>query len=176
MMRQNKYCPHCHACYERGSRGGQRYGAPLRVCGSCGNRFVDNSYIEPFFEQTPKKITLGKAFLVCLWPVGVIAIVAVMMVLRMNYDRGGLIAAIPVCLYVVFSFLIYLRGDKIYEKQRQQCKESFDRLQDQNYVILLLDHDCYVPHDFLLRVHPNLLHYTPKGHSIPQNKGNSYMT
>ena len=176
MIRQNKYCPHCHACYERGSYGGRDYGSPLRVCGSCRNSFIDKNYIEPFFEETPQKITLWQAFLACLWPVGLICIGLAVMLLCVDYHKSGLLAAIPLSLYILLSFFVYLRREKLYEKQCQERKASHERLLNREYVMLLLDHDCYVSHDFLLREHPDLLHYTSKGYSIPHSKETSYLS
>ena len=175
MVHENKYCPHCHTCYQRGTTLRRYIGSPYRQCGFCGNTFIDKDYKEPYFESPPKMMSLGKILLIYSFLWG--PFFAVMFYLCLGIDHGSriLLPLIPAVLYLVCVTFTYLRREKTYAKIRAEYNASYQRLLDPNYVAILLDNGCYVAPDFLESTHPELLKRN-KGRTEPDNNTFLYWT
>lgn len=159
MVYIDKYCPHCRARYERSVEGAKQLGSPLRICPKCKKGLVDKSYTEPFFEAPPTRITLGKSFLTFLFPWGILPIIAVAAYDALDFLSWRFLLVIgPLIFYLFLVFATYLLGDRDYKRKKEAYSASFQRLQNPDYVAVLLDGGCYVAPEFLESTHPQLLH------------------
>ena len=64
---------------------------------------------------------------------------------------------IPIVLYLFSVTASYLLRDWVYQSRKDEYSASFQRLQDPDYVALLLDNGCHVAPEFVESTHPQLL-------------------
>ena len=177
MIHTSKRCPHCSFVYETDSHRFSHIGSPLLTCKRCGRQFFDKDYTEPYFEATPKKSTFWGILLgVALSPFGLATIALFLLSRTIDHISGLLLPAVPFVVCVSLVIYTLCKQGAFYEKQCAEHRASRERLMNRDYVILLLEHGCYVPTSFLLQYHPDLTHHNVKGSAVPKNKDCSYMT
>lgn len=176
MIHTRKYCPHCGLLYDTDSAGSRRYGSPVRICAKCGQYFIDKDYREPaFFDPTPP-ITFWHVLLSCVWPFGVATVIMLVVAFHIDHISGLLLPLFPFLPFLYFVISRYRKRDLAYQIAQREYRESKERLENKEYIKLLMDNGCYVPRYYLTVHHQDLLSYTPKKGTLAKNRDGSFIT
>ena len=176
MIHTQKHCPHCGKLYDSSLSGGSCSGTPIRTCAKCNQYFVDKDYREPAFYDPPAPITFWKIVLYSLWPFGITALMFLVIAFHIDHISGLLLPLFP---FLMFLYLVISRYRKSACLDRILMDEylaSKERLANRDYVMLLLDNDCFVPRYFLKFHHPDLVDYVPQKSTLTKHIKNSYMS
>lgn len=175
MVHTRKLCPHCGRIVSRD--GGYSLGSPVRICFRCGKKHIDKYVREPAFFDRPEPIKFYQVLLARFWPFGFATILMLIIALAaVDHISGLLLPLFPFIPYVLLVWSGWRKRNELLALQLAEYEASKERVKDKNYVMLLLDHKCYVPFYFLKFHHKDLVDYRPKGPSLPSYKDSSYIT
>lgn len=171
MIHTQKRCPHCGKLYEAGLSG-----TPIRTCAKCNQYFVDEDYKEPAFYDPPEPLTFWKIVVYSLWPFGVATLILLVVAFYVDHISGLLLPLFPFLFFLYIVLSRYSRADRANQFLKDEYLASKERLASRDYVMLLLDNDCFVPRYFLKIHHPDLLDYAPQKGSLAKYVDSSFIT
>ena len=153
-----KICPHCgkNVIESYGILNPYLYGSKLQKCKNCGGEFFDNRWREVAIQGfDPVQLTQEPQ--ACQrFGLGGIAACLIGFRMRGNMDKLADPAIVNVCLagFFILSLIIFIqylrhRLGFIQKKNERYMMESRQRLQDPEYVKILLSHSIKVPEEFV---------------------------
>lgn len=170
-----KRCPHCGSIYaNKGSSSLREYGCPYITCFKCGKSFWDTDIKEPAlygFKNGYETRRSIKAIILILFtiPIGLGFCVGGIFSLRGNelWTGLGLVFIGGAYLYTVISYIAKQtkkrkNGDGILLEQRSSYDESMDRLNNNEYLSALAEHDRLAKKLFDARKAGNQQKYAPR--------------
>ena len=147
-------CPHCGKM-NRESCNAHMYGSPIRVCKSCGRKYVDSRYTEPAISGYDPKSTDPSLFLkgIALFGAGLVLILTWLIYsIKANGSYSIRLAGTAfVCfLGLVLCIVCFIRiKSGIADRENQKyLEESVKRLSDKEYVRELIDNGIDVPEKY----------------------------
>ena len=161
-----KYCPHCGRMYQEYNTMTKNQtvpnGCPIISCRFCGEKFLDKDIKEPGFkEKPPKKANLFNCFFAPLIPYGGAAIFMSIGVFAIDDTfckvLCGIFAVPSAVMYFGLLYLMIKNLKEINDDALAEYEESKERLEDEEYIILLLKLGYRVPKKFIAKHHPNLI-------------------
>lgn len=161
-----KYCPHCGKIYQSYSTMTKEMtvpeGCPIISCPNCGEQFLDKDIKEPGFkEKPPKSANILTCFIAPIFPFLLGGILFLMggFVIEDSFIRNTCavfgIGALGLYALIVWSAVKNL--DDINEDALMEYEDSKERLEDEEYVILLIKLGYRVPKKFLAKHYPHLI-------------------
>lgn len=161
-----KYCPHCGKMYQEYNTMTKHQtvskGCPIISCRFCGEYFLDKDIKEPGFSETPpKSANIFTCFFAPLFPFGLASIPMTIGVFAIDDTFCKVLCAIFAILffgaYVGLVCGLIKNLDELNQEILIDYEESRKRLEDEEYIILLLKLGYRVPKKFIAEHHPNLI-------------------
>lgn len=147
-------CPHCGKM-NRESCNAHMYGSPIRVCKSCGKKYVDSRYIEPALTGFDRKSTDPSVFAKGMGIFGAGFVITIGWVIFTINTRGSysikMAGTSVICLIglVMCAVMLIRIKSGIADRENQKyLEESEKRLADKEYVRELIDNGIDVPEKY----------------------------
>lgn len=147
-------CPHCGKM-NRESCNAHMYGSPIRVCKSCGNKYVDNRYTEPALTGFDRKSTDPSLY---AKGAGIFAAGFVLTLGWVLFDikttgsypikAAGASFICLMGLILCIVCLVRIKSGIVEKENLKYLEESEKRLSDKEYVRELIDNGIDVPEKY----------------------------
>lgn len=147
-------CPHCGKI-NRESCNAHMYGSPIRICKSCGKKYVDNRYTEPAINGFDRKSTAPSVY---AKGAGIFAagfVLTLGWVLISIKTKGSyqikMAGASVICLLgliMCIAMFVHIKSGAAEKENQKFLEESEKRLSDKDYVRELIDNGIDVPEKY----------------------------
>lgn len=161
-----KHCPRCGFEFQNIL---DYSGTPIRTCPACRLEYFDKDVREPaFYDPTKFHPDYVSTFLIPLWPFGIGAIILIIVAIYIGHIGAILLPVFPAACYLYLVYTKLKHARKAFVEQQQAYSASCTRLQDQSYILRLLDYGYHIPKHYLHAHCPDLVDYNPQ--SVPKTK------
>lgn len=147
-------CPHCGKM-NRESCNAHMYGSPIRMCKSCGKKYVDSRYTEPAISGFDTKSVNFSFFIKGVALFGAGFVFTLLWLIYSIKTRGRYSIRLAGTSFVCFlglimciAMLIRIKSGIADSENQKFLEESEKRLSDKEYVRELIDNGIDVPEKY----------------------------